>query len=174
MPSWGAQYQSFDFCGPRDRRDIERRADVLVYTTEPLEQDTEVTGPVSVVIHAASSAVDTDFTAALVDVAPDGTAIILCEGICRARFRYGTNTSQMMRPGNAYEFKIDMWDTSNVFFAGHRIRVEVSSSNFPRYNRNLNTGNPIESDTEIRVAHQTIYHDETRPSYVVLPVIPKA
>ena len=171
VPSWGAQYQSADFCGPRDRREIERRPDVLVYTSEPLDTDTEVTGPVSAVIHAASSAVDTDFTAALVDVFPDGRAIILCEGICRARFRNGTDSPEMMTPGETYEFKIDMWDTSNVFKAGHRIRLEVSSSNFPRYNRNLNTGNPIETDTEIRVAHQTVFHDAAHLSHVLLPII---
>jgi putative CocE/NonD family hydrolase len=171
-PSWGAQYQSMDRGGPRDRREIERRADVLVYTSEPLKQDLEVTGPVSAVIYASSSAVDTDFTAALVDVFPDGRAIILCEGICRARFRNGTDKPELMQPAQVYEFKIDMWDTSNVFLAGHRVRVEVSSSNFPRYNRNLNTGNPIATDTEVRVAHQTVFHDAERPSHVVLPVIP--
>lgn len=172
VPSWGAQYQSMDFCGPRDRSGIERRADVLTYTTMPLERDIEVTGPVSAVIYATSSAIDTDFTAALVDVAPDGKAIILCEGICRARFRNGTDKPEMMEPGEIYEFKIDMWDTSNLFMAGHRIRVEVSSSNFPRYNRNLNTGNPVETDTDVRVAHQSMYHDAEHPSHVLLPVIP--
>jgi putative CocE/NonD family hydrolase len=116
--------------------------------------------------------VDTDFTAALVDVFPDGRAIILCEGICRARFRSGTDRPELMQPDQVYEFKIDMWDTSNVFLAGHRVRVEVSSSNFPRYNRNLNTGNAIATDTEVRVAHQTVFHDAERPSHVVLPVIP--
>jgi hypothetical protein len=172
VPSWGAQYQSLDLCGPRDRSQIERRPDVLTYTTAPLEEDTEVTGPVSAVIFAASSAVDTDFTAALIDVEQDGKAIILCEGICRARFRNGTDSPEMMKPAKVYEFKIDMWDTSNVFKRGHRIRVEISSSNFPRYNRNLNTGKSVESDSEIRVAHQTVYHDAERPSHVLLPVIP--
>jgi putative CocE/NonD family hydrolase len=172
VPSWGAQYQSFDLCGPRDRREIERRPDVLIYSTDPLEHDTEVTGPISAVIYASSSAVDTDFTAALIDVEPDGKAIILCEGICRARFRNGTENPEMMTPGDIYEFKIDMWDTSNLFLAGHRIRIEISSSNFPRYNRNLNTGSEIASDSEVRVAHQTIYHDAAHPSHVLLPVIP--
>ncbi|MDA1297017.1 MAG: CocE/NonD family hydrolase [Chloroflexi bacterium] len=172
VPSWGAQYQSLDLCGPRDRRMIERRADVLIYTSEPLERDTEVTGPVSAVVYASSSAVDTDFTAALIDVEPDGRAIILCEGICRARFRNGPETPEMMKPGKVYEFNIDMWDTSNLFLAGHRVRVEVSSSNFPRYNRNLNTGNPIATDTDIRVAHQTVFHDAGHPSHLLLPVIP--
>lgn len=171
VPSWGAQYQSFDLCGPRDRTEIERRPDVLTYTTEPLENDTDVTGPVSATIFATSSAVDTDFTAALIDVDPEGMAIILCEGICRARFRNGTDEPELMKPAKVYEFKIDMWDTSNVFKEGHRIRVEVSSSNFPRYNRNLNTGKSLETDSEVRIAHQTVYHDDERPSFVTLPVI---
>lgn len=117
---------------------------------------------------------DTDLTAALVDVFPDGRAIILCEGICRGRFRDGTDKPSPMEPGKAYEFKLDMWETSNVYRKGHRIRLEVSSSNFPRYNRNLNTGNPVATDTEIRVAHQTIYHDAEHPSLVTLSVVAKS
>ncbi len=171
VPSWGAQYQTMDRTGPRDRREIERRADVLVYTSEPLADEIEVTGPISATVYASSSAVDTDFTAALIDVFPDGRAIILTEGICRARFRHGTENPEFLNPGEVYKFTIDMWDTSNVFLAGQSIRIEVSSSNFPRYNRNLNTGNPIATDSEIRIAHQTVFHDPERPSHVLLPVI---
>jgi putative CocE/NonD family hydrolase len=159
---------------------------VLTFTTESLTEDIEVTGPITATIWASSEALDTDFTATLVDVEPDaagpdaagpdaggtpGKAIILCEGIVRARFRNGTDNPEMMTPGEAYEFDIDMWDTSNLFKAGHRIRVEISSSNFPRYNRNLNSGNPIATDTEITIANQKIYHDSDHPSHVVLPVI---
>ena len=170
-PSWGAQYQSLDLCGPRDRTEVEKRADVLTFTTESLTEDIEVTGPITATIWASSDALDTDFTVTLVDVESSGKAIILCEGIVRARFRNGTDNPEMMTPGEIYEFEIDMWDTSNLFKAGHRIRVEISSSNFPRYNRNLNSGNPIATDTEITVANQTIYHDADHPSHVVLPVI---
>jgi putative CocE/NonD family hydrolase len=154
---------------------------VLTFTTESLTEVIEVTGPITATIWASSEALDTDFTATLVDVEPDaadpdavgtpGKAIILCEGIVRARFRNGTDNPEMMTPGEAYEFDIDMWDTSNLFKAGHRIRVEISSSNFPRYNRNLNSGNPIAPDTEITIANQKIYHDSDHPSQVVLPVI---
>lgn len=172
VPSWGAQYQTMELTGPRDRRKIERRADVLVYTSERLGKDLEVTGPISATVFAASSAIDTDFTAALIDVFPDGRAIILTEGICRARFRNGTGKPAFLVAGEVYEFRIDMWDTSNVFLKGHQVRVEVSSSNFPRYNRNLNTGNPIATDTEIKVAHQTVFHDAQHASHVRLPVIP--
>ncbi len=173
VPSWGAQYQSFDLCGPRDRREIEKRPDVLVYDSEPLQDDLEVTGPVSAVIYLATTSADTDLTAALVDVEPDGNAIILCEGICRGRYRDGTDQTKLMEPGEIYELHIDMWDTSNQFKAGHCIRLEISSSNFPRYDRNLNTGNSITSDTEMVVAEQTIYHDGERPSHLLLPVISK-
>ncbi len=178
VPSWGAQYQSLDLCGPRDRTAIEQRADVLTFTSAVLTQAVEVTGPVTATIWASSDTLDTDFTAALVDVEPaaedgeEGRPIILCEGIVRARFRNGTDNPEMMAPGEIYEFDIDMWDTSNLFEEGHRIRVEISSSNFPRYNRNLNSGNPIATDTEITVANQQVYHDSLHPSHITLPVIP--
>ena len=172
VKSLGSQYQTFDWCGPRDRSKIQLREDVLVFTTDPLVRDTEVTGPIRAKIWAASSAIDTDFTAALTDVEPDGKAIALCEGIVRARFRNGTDKPEMMIPGEIYEFEIDMWNTSNMFKEGHRIRIEISSSNFPRYNRNLNTGNPIATDIEIKIANQKLYHDSQHPSHVTLPIIP--
>ena len=151
---------------------------MLTFTSAVLTQAVEVTGPVTATIWASSDALDTDFTAALVDVEPaaedgeEGRPIILCEGIVRARFRNGTDNPEMMAPGEIYEFDIDMWDTSNLFEEGHRIRVEISSSNFPRYNRNLNSGNPIATDTEITVANQQVYHDSLHPSHITLPVIP--
>jgi hypothetical protein len=172
-PSLGSQYQTFDFCGPHDRSKIQDRSDVLVFTTDVLLEDVEVTGPISAKIWAASDRVDTDFTAALTDVEPDGKAIALCEGIVRARFRNGTNNPMMMTPFEIYKFEIDMWNTSNTFKKGHRIRIEISSSNFPRYNRNLNSGNHIESDKEINIANQTLYHDREHPSHITLPIIPR-
>jgi hypothetical protein len=193
-PTWGAQYQMKDFGGPKDRRELEeRRGDVLIYTSAPLEGDLEVTGPVSMTLWAASSAVDTDFTAALVDVYPDARAVILTDGICRTRFRGAAAgwkpadfmtgrrpydalydplfRPELMEPGMPYELQIDMWETSNVFRKGHCIRLEISSSNFPRYNRNLNTGGRVGFETARRVAHQTVYHDARRPSRLALPVI---
>ncbi len=172
VASLGSQYQTFDFCGPHDRSELQQRDDILTFTTAPLAEDTEVTGPIRATIWASSDAIDTDFTAALTDLEPDGKAIALCEGIVRARFRNGTDNPTMMTPGEIYEFEIDMWNTSNMFKKGHSIRVEISSSNFPRYNRNLNTGNPIATDTEITIANQTIYHNSNHPSHVTLPVIP--
>ena len=173
VPSLGSQYQTYDFCGPHDRSHIQRRPDVLTFTTDVLTEDMEITGPISATIWASSDAKDTDFTATLTDLEPDGKAIALCEGIVRARFRNGTESPQLMVPGEIYKFEIDMWNTSNSFIKGHRIRIEISSSNFPRYNRNLNSGNPIASDIDITLANQTVYHGIQYPSYINLPVIPK-
>ena len=127
--------------GPQNQSTVEERKDVLVYTTGPLDHDVEVTGPVKLVLYAKSSAVDTDFTGKLVDVGPDGFAKNLTEGILRGRYRESTlGPAKLMKPGEVYKFEIDLWATSNVFKQGHEIRLEVSSSNFPRFDRNLNTG----------------------------------
>jgi putative CocE/NonD family hydrolase len=159
--------------GPRDQRRIEARPDVLVYTTPPLERDVEVTGPVRVELWACSSAPDTDFVARLVDVYPDGRAYNLTDGIIRARYRDGEQPS-LLEPGQPYRFTIDLWATSNVFKAGHAIRLQVTSSNFPRWDRNPNTGHPLGQDgpADLRVAEQTILHDAAHPSHVVLPIVP--
>ena len=157
--------------GPYDQRQVEKRNDVLVYTTPPLKEDTEVTGPVSAIVFAASSAQNTDFTAKLVDVYPDGRAIRICEGIIRADHRDPTKKPSNIEPGKIYEYVIDLWATSNVFKKDHQIRVEISSSNFPRFDRNLNSGNYFATDTTIIKAEQTIYHSTQYPSHIILPVI---
>ncbi len=158
--------------GPRDQTKAENRKDVLVFTSEKLETELEVTGPVKVVLYAASSATDTDWTAKLVDVHPDGRPINLCDGIIRARYRKDPQNPILIRPGRIYRYDIDLWVTSNVFLAGHKIRVEISSSNFPRFDRNPNTGAPFGKNAEIIKASQTIYHDKKYPSHILLPVIP--
>jgi putative CocE/NonD family hydrolase len=158
--------------GARDRRAVQDRKDVLVYTTEPLTQDLEITGPVKAKIYAATTAVDTDFTATLTDVHPDGRAIHLCEGIRGARFRQSLENPSLVQPGKVYEYDIDLWETSNLFKAGHRIRLEISSSNFPRYARNQNTGNPFGMTPEVNTVTQTVLHTQDHPSQLVLPVIP--
>ena len=158
--------------GALDQREVESRADVLVYSTPPLEKDTEVTGPVAVTLWAASSAVDTDFTAKLVDLCPCGGAINLTDGIIRARYRESTTQARLIQPDEVYEYKIDLWATSNVFKAGHSIRLEISSSNFPRFDRNPNTGNALGEDTALRPASQMVLHNSRYPSCVTLPVIP--
>jgi putative CocE/NonD family hydrolase len=158
--------------GPQDRQSVQTREDVLVYTTDPLAEDTEVTGPVEVRLYAASTAVDTDFTATLTDVHPDGRAIQICEGIRGVTFRESLEQPTLIVPGQVYEYSISLWDTSQVFEKGHRIRLEISSSNFPRYARNQNTGLPLGTSAEIKTATQTIFHDAERPSHLILPLIP--
>ncbi len=160
--------------GPRDQRQVENRQDVLVYSTPPLDQDLEVTGPVTLDLFAKSSTVDTDFTAKLVDVWPNGFAQNLTEGILRARFRESTTGApKPIVPGKVYEYKIDLWSTSNVFLKGHSIRLEVSSSNFPRFDRNLNTSKDASTDSAFVKATNTIVHDSVHPSALILPVVPR-
>ena len=159
--------------GVFDQNKIEEREDVLIYTSEVVKTDIEVTGPVILKLYAASSAPDTDFTAKLVDVRPDGYAQNVVEGVLRARFRESLSAPTLIVPEKVYEYTIDLWATSHVFKAGHRLRLEVSSSNFPRYDRNPNTGRDFGVDTEVRVAQQTIFHDSRYPSHLVLPVIPR-
>jgi hypothetical protein len=160
--------------GPRNQKDVEARPDVLVFTTPPLEEDMEVTGPVTLDLYAKTSAADTDFTGKLVDVSPDGTAINLTEGILRAKFRESTTAApKPITPGQVLEYKIDLWSTSNVFLKGHRIRLEVSSSNFPRFDRNLNTGKDASTDNKFVKATNTILHDAAHPSALILPVVPQ-
>jgi putative CocE/NonD family hydrolase len=158
--------------GPYDQREAEMRGDVLCYTSAPLEHDLEITGPIKVVLYAATDAPDTDWTAKLVDVRPSGYAVNLCDGIVRARYRESVTTPTPVEPGRVYEYTIQGMVTGNVFRRGHRIRLEVSSSNFPRFDRNPNTGHPIGADAELRPARQTILHDRAHPSHALLPVIP--
>jgi putative CocE/NonD family hydrolase len=159
--------------GGQDQVDVETRQDVLVYTTPPLERGTEVTGPLEAVFYVSSSVRDTDFTAKLVDVYPDGKAYNIHEGILRARYRQGFDKKVWMTKGEICEVKIDLQVTSNYFAAGHRIRLEVSSSNFPRFERNLNTGGNNYDETAWRVAENVVHHDKDHPSYLLLPIIPE-
>lgn len=159
--------------GPRDQREVERRADVLSYTSAPLTEPLTVIGPVELVLHASSSARDTDFTAKLVDVAPDGTAHNLADGILRARHRYSLSEPSPLEPGRVYELRIDLVATANVFATGHRIRLDVSSSNFPRFDRNTNTGGTIATEGigDVVQAVNRVHHTQAHPSRLVLPVI---
>lgn len=160
--------------GPTDHAPVERRNDVLVYTGEPLRQAMEVTGFVRLALFAASDAPDTDFVARLCDVYPDGRSMLVCDGIVRARFREGLDREVLMNPGTVYEFEVDMGATSIVFPEGHQIRLEITSSCFPRFARNLNTGEPSATGTRWQVARQTVRHSRAHPSRLILPVIPRA
>ena len=158
--------------GPYDQRPAEKRQDVLVYTTPPLKEEMEATGPIVAKLYASSSAPDTDFTAKLCDVFPNGCSMNLCDGIVRARYRKSFKRATLMKPDTVYEFTIDCWVTGNVFKKGHRIRLDISSSNFPRFDRNPNTGHKFGMDAVLKNAKQTIYHNRRYPSHVILPVIP--
>lgn len=159
--------------GPRDQRIVEDRGDVLCYTGDPLEHDTEVTGPIRLILYVRSSALDTDFTGKLVDVYPDGRAMIITDGILRARYRNDFSKPELLVPGTVYRVEIDLIATANVFRAGHSIRLDVSSSNFPRFDRNTNSGGAIayETETDFVVATNEILHEAEHPSHLILPII---
>ncbi|HKW56204.1 MAG TPA: CocE/NonD family hydrolase [Candidatus Acidoferrum sp.] len=158
--------------GPEDQRPAEARQDVLVFTTPTFEKEFEVTGPVTLNLYASSSAVDTDFTGMLVDVWPNGFAQNLTSGILRLRYRNSQETPELGNPGEVYHVTLDLWATSNVFLPGHKLRLEVSSSNFPRFDRNLNTGELQSRGTRMIKATNVIYHDKEHPSALILPVVP--
>jgi len=159
--------------GPVDQRPIESRQDVLVYTSDYLREAIEVTGPVKVVLHASSDAPDTDFVAKLVDVYPDGRAINVAEGIVRARYRESLSRPKNLETGRVYPFTIDLLGTSNLFQVGHRIRLDVTSSHFPQFDRHPNTADDFGISTAFRVARQTVYHSPAYPSHILLPIIPE-
>lgn len=159
--------------GPDDYSAVEQRGDVLCYTSDELDADLEVTGPVRLVLYASSSAVDTDFTGKLIDVHPSGFCQRLCDSVIRARYREGPREAKFLEPEQVYEFEIDLWNTSHVFKAGHRIRLEVSSSAFPKFDRNLNTGEDIGTGVRMEIATNRVWHDCEHPSRLVLPVIPR-
>ena len=159
--------------GPRNQAQVETRHDVLCYTTPPLDAPLEVTGPVSAVLQISSSAPDTDFTAKLVDVHPDGRAENIADGILRARYRESLSAPRLLEVGQIYEVTVDLVATSNVFGPGHRIRLDVSSSNFPRFDRNTNTGGEIaqEGEDALVQAINRVHHTSVHPSRLILPVI---
>ena len=165
-----------DFFGSKDSQPLNSRSDVLSFQTEYLSDEVQVTGPIEMHLWASSSAVDTDFTAKLIDVYPptadypEGLAINIADSIIRARYRNGWESSELMTPGQPYEFVFQLYPTSNVFGKGHRIRLDISSSNWPRFDVNPNTGGPLGLDGGFRTAHQTIYHDADCPSHIVLPL----
>ena len=159
--------------GTVQQNDVEERSDVVVYTTLPLAEDVEVTGPVSAVLYVATSSPSADFTAKLVDVHPDGFAQNVLDRVIRARFRKGSKLPpSLIEPRTPYEYTIDLGYTATVFKPGHRVRLDISSSNFPHLARNHNTGDDPANDARFVVATQTLLHDEKHPSYVELAVVP--
>jgi len=158
--------------GPKDQRPLAGRKDILVYNSEPLREPMAIAGPVKMKLYAATDGPDTDWVVRLIDVAPDGFAINICEGILRARYRQGTARPSLLTPNQTYEYEVDLVGTANVFLPGHRIRVDVTSSHFPQFDRNPNTGEPQGASAKVRVAAQTVYHSADRASHILLPVVP--
>ncbi|TIN77349.1 MAG: CocE/NonD family hydrolase, partial [Mesorhizobium sp.] len=154
-----------------DQRQVDLRQDRLVFTSEPLREGLEVTGPLKAVLYVSSSATDTDFVVQLSDVYPDGRVYNLRTGIARARYREGYKEPKLMTPGEIYLIEVDMQATGNWFGPGHRIRVQVSSSSFPHFARNLNTGSNNATETTTVVAKNTIHHERHHPSHILLPVV---
>jgi hypothetical protein len=172
VPTRGGVNSHFfdDYLGIKDQRAVEARTDVLVYSSEPLKKDTEVLGPLKVVLYASSEGRDTDFTAKLVEVRPDGYARIVEDGIVRARYRNSSKRSEWMEPGKIYKFEIDLGSTALLVRKGSRLRLEISSSNFPKYDRNPNTGESPFDAVELKKVNQKIYHTEQYPSHLLMPV----
>ncbi|KAB7706508.1 CocE/NonD family hydrolase [Bacillus aerolatus] len=169
----GTLFDQVQCIGPVDQRKVEEREDILVYTSAVLQEAVEVTGPVKVILYAKTDAAATDFTAKLVDVFPDGTAYNLTDGIVRSTYRNGFKKEEESIQGQVIKYEIDLWATANVFLPGHQIRVEISSSSFPRFDVNFNNGQTMVDGKEYVPANQTIYHNEEYPSYILLPIIPK-
>ena len=158
--------------GPKDQRIVERRNDVLVYTSDFLSEPITIAGPITMKLSAATDGKDTDWMIKLVDVYPDGSAYPVSEGILRAKFNDGLDKINLLTPNQVYQYEIEMTGTANVFQPGHRIRVDITSSNFPQFDRNPNTGAPLGSSAETRIAHQTIHHGGLKPSHIILPTVP--
>lgn len=157
--------------GPRDQQELEKRNDILVYTSETLTSKITIAGPVKMKLFATTDGKDTDWMIKLVDVSPDGTAMPVSEGILRAKFREGLDKIRLLTPNQIYEYDIELTGTANVFKPGHKIRIDITSSNFPQFDRNPNTGDPLGSSSKVRVANQTIHHGGARLSHILLPVV---
>jgi putative CocE/NonD family hydrolase len=157
--------------GALDQRPVEKgRTDILLYRSEALGEDVEITGSIKIVLSVSSNCTDTDFTAKLIDVYPNGNATLVLDNIIRARYRESMEKPVLMQPGSIYRIKLNLGDISYVFKAGHRIQLDVSSSNFPKYDRNLNTGETLYTQTQFNIAENTIIHNSTHPSYVIFPI----
>ena len=173
VPTLGGNIMEPTLRGPYDQAPLDEREDVLRFLTEPVREQTEITGPISAELFAATNANDTDFMAKLIVVKPNGMAFNLVDGVIRARFREGFETEKLIEPDTVYKYTIDMWATSYMLEPGDRLRVDITSSNYPRLARNLNTGAPFAKSTEMRVARQTLHMSERYPSKLILPVIPR-
>ena len=158
--------------GADDNGPLAARKDILVYNSEPMTEPLAIAGPVKMKLFAATDGPDTDWVVKLIDVAPNGFAFNVCEGILRARYRKGVDKPELLKAGEVYEYEVDLVGTANVFLPGHRIRVDITSSHFPQFDRNPNTGEPFGTSAKVRVAQQTVFHSAERASHILLPVVP--
>ncbi|MEE4107955.1 MAG: CocE/NonD family hydrolase, partial [Halieaceae bacterium] len=172
VPTLGGNIMRPEVRGAYDQAPLDARKDILRFVSEPLDEAMEITGPIRATLYASSDARDTDFMAKLIVVKADGRAINLVDGVIRARYRESFREATLLEPGEIYPFELDLWATSYELSAGDRLRLDITSSNFPRLNRNPNTGAPFAETTELRTARQTIYTGPAHPSQLVLPVIP--
>ena len=173
VPTLGGNIMEPSLRGPYDQSSLDNREDVLRFVSAPFETATEITGPISAEIYATTDARDTDFMAKLIVVKPGGMAINLVDGVIRARYREGFEEEELIEPGQPLKYTIDLWATSYLLSPGDRLRVDITSSNYPRLARNLNTGAPFAKTTEMKAARQTIHLSADRPSRVILPFIPR-
>lgn len=173
VPTLGGNIMRPELRGPFDQSPLDDRRDIVRFETEPFEAPTEITGPISAVLYATTSAPDTDFMAKLVVLKADGRSMNLVDGVIRARYRDGYEQQKLLEPGRAYRYELDLWATSYLLAPGDRLRLDVTSSNFPRLARNLNTGAPFAQTTEMVVAEQAVHVDAERPSHLVLPIVPR-
>lgn len=172
-PTLGGNIMEPRLRGPYDQKPLDGREDILRFVSAPFSEETEITGPITAELYAASSAKDTDFMAKLMVVKPDGRAINLVDGVIRARYREGFEEPKLIEPGVVYKYEIDMWATSYMLSPGDRLRVDVTSSNFPRLARNLNTGAPFAKTSKMKTARQTLHMSREHPSRIILPFIPR-
>ena len=173
VPTLGGNIMESSLRGPYDQGPLDERKDVLRFVTEPFERETEITGPITAELYAETDSTDTDFMAKLIVVKPDGMAFNLVDGVIRARYREGFEEEKLIEPGEVYKYSIDMWATSYMLAPGDRLRVDVTSSNYPRLARNLNTGAPFAMTSKMKVAKQVLHMSERYPSQIVLPMIPR-
>jgi len=174
VPTVGGNNLFLPLCGPQLQNSVEDRGDVIVFTTEPLTQDLFLTGQMTATLYVSSNCTDTDFTVKVTDVYPNGASVLLQDGIVRMRWRNGPTQVSLMHPGTIYQVSVDIWSTSFIFNAGHSIRVDISSSNFPRFSANPNNGLTLDKNGPILIAANTIYHNSQYPSQLILPVVSQA
>jgi len=172
VPTLGGNNLLLPQCGPWDQRNLEKRSDVVIFTSSPFKEPTAITGRMYAVLHVSSNCTDTDFTVKITDLYPNGTSMLLQDGIARMRWREDTFEPSWMTPGEVYQVIVDLWSTSYIFNIGHSVRVDISSSNYPRFSANYNNGNLLNQTGTPITAANSIYYGGAYQSGIVLPIVP--